>query len=60
MKVGDRVVLERMDNDPNPIPVGTEGTIRHIGGGVVNVDWDNGRHIGLIEGIDDFKVIEND
>jgi hypothetical protein len=58
MKVGDRVVLESMDEDPNPVPVGTEGTIYHIGGGVVNVEWDNGRNIGLVVGFDKFRVIE--
>lgn len=58
MKAGDRVVLESMDNDPNPVPIGIEGTIRHIGGGVVNVDWDNGRSLGLIIGVDQFTVTE--
>ena len=58
MKAGDRVILEQMDDDPNPVPIGTEGTIVHIGGGVVNVDWDNGRTIGLVVGFDKFSVIE--
>ena len=57
MKVGDRVKLIEMVNDPNPIESGSEGVIYHIGGGVVNVSWDNGRSLGLIIGEDKFNVI---
>ena len=57
MQVGDRVKLIEMVNDPNPIESGSEGVIYHIGGGVVNVNWDNGRSLGLIIGEDRFNVI---
>jgi hypothetical protein len=49
-----------MNEDPDPVPVGTKGTIYHIGGGVVNVKWDNGRNLGLVIGFDKFNIIEND
>lgn len=42
-KVGDRIELERMENDPDPIPVGTRGTVAGGNGLQVYVDWDNGR-----------------
>ena len=58
VKVGDRVILESMSEDPYPVPNGTEGTVYHVGGGVVNVNWDNGRNIGLVIGFDKFSVIE--
>ena len=57
MKIGDRVKLLSMDNDPNPVENGTKGTVLHIGGGVVNVEWDNGRCLGLIVGQDLFTVL---
>lgn len=57
MKVGDRIKLIEMKNDPRPIESGSEGTIRHIGGGVINVDWDNGRSLGLVIGEDVFVTI---
>ena len=57
MKTGDRVKLISMDNDPNPVENGTEGTIFYIGGGVVEVEWDNGRILGLVVGQDIFTII---
>lgn len=52
MKVGDKVKLLKMDNDPNPIPIGTTGTITNINEvsknfTQVSVDWDNGRSLML-------------
>jgi len=40
---GDRVrITGVMPNDPNPIPIGTEGTVRevHEDVGQIHVDWD--------------------
>jgi hypothetical protein len=34
------------------------GTIRHVGGGVINVSWDNGRSIGVIEGKDQYVIVD--
>lgn len=57
--IGKRVELVRMTNDPHPIEEGTYGTITHVGGGVINVDWDNGRTLGLIEGEDKYIVLDD-
>jgi hypothetical protein len=38
-----------MFNDPDPIPVGSEGTIAFVDDGdTFHVDWDNGRTLGLL------------
>lgn len=55
--IGKRVELISMNDDPNPIETGTEGTIYHVGGGVINVKWDNGRSLGLIVGEDEYKIL---
>jgi hypothetical protein len=46
-----------MMDDFNPVPMGTEGIVTHVGGGVINVNWDNGRILGLIEGEDRYTVL---
>jgi hypothetical protein len=57
--IGKRIrMTETMSDDPNPIQKGQMGTIRHVGGGVINVSWDNGRSIGVIEGKDQYEVID--
>ena len=55
--VGKRVRCLRMENDPHPIESGTEGTVIHVGGGIINVNWDNGRSLGLVEGEDQYMVL---
>jgi len=57
--IGKRVRLIRMEDDPDPIKPGTEGTVRHIdGAGVIHVNWDNGRKLGLIPNEDEYEIIE--
>ncbi len=57
--IGKRIRLVGfMINDPEPIPVGTEGIVNHVGGGVINVNWDNGRTLGLIDGEDEYIVLD--
>lgn len=58
LKPGDRVrVTDLMPDDPDPIPVGTEGTVRHVwGSDQIDVEWDNGRTLMLL-GTDPFEVI---
>jgi len=50
-KIGDRIRLILMADDPDPIPTGTLGTVREIrpnhGWTQVEVDWDNGRQLML-------------
>ena len=55
--VGKRIRCDYMNDDPNPVEPGTEGTVTHIGGGVISVNWDNGRTLGLIEGYDEYTII---
>ena len=58
--MGKRVRLtEPMENDPNPIEVGSEGEVYNVGFDVVNVKWDNGRNLGLIIGEDKFEILDN-
>lgn len=55
-EVGSRVELLAMPNDPDPVPEGTLGTVTGVrGGGLyaqVHVQWDNGRTLSLIPGVD--------
>lgn len=55
--VGKRIRLTRMPNDPDPIPVGSEGTVTGGNGGQMYVDWDCGRSLILIPGEDRWTVI---
>lgn len=55
--IGKRIRCISMENDPHPIESGSEGTITHIGGGVINVDWDNGRGLGLVVDEDKYEII---
>jgi hypothetical protein len=58
--INKRIRLVGTMDDNNPIPVGSEGIIIHIGGGVINVKWDNGRTLGLIEGEDQYIILDDD
>lgn len=54
---GKRITLIRMGEDPNPIKAGEQGTIRGEDGmGHIHVDWDNGRGLALIPGVDMYKI----
>jgi hypothetical protein len=50
--------LEKMMDDPNPIKEDELGTITHVGGGVINVSWDNGRKIGVVIGVDFYQILD--
>ena len=57
-KPGTRVELERMGDDPRPIPPGTRGTVRVVDDmGTVHCDFDNGRRMGLVPGVDRFRQL---
>jgi hypothetical protein len=54
---GKRITLIRMNDDPNPIKANEQGTIRGEDGmGHIHVDWDNGRSLSLIPGVDVYKI----
>jgi hypothetical protein len=55
--VGKRVRLIEMFEDPFPIESGTEGIVLDIGADVIMVKWDNGRVLGMIDGVDKFEIL---
>jgi hypothetical protein len=65
MKEGDRIRLNSMPDDPDPIPTGSLGTIISIvntdwhtpGQKQVMVKWDNGRSLSLVIPPDSVTVI---
>ena len=57
-QVGSRIKCVQMVNDPCPIEPGTGGTVYHIGGGIINVKWDNGRNLGLVLGEDEYELLD--
>ena len=56
---GTRIVLLQMgEDDPNPIPDGTRGTVTAVDSiGTVFCDFDNGRSLGLAYGADSFRAL---
>lgn len=55
---GSRVELLHME-DFNAVPTGTKGIIRYIDDiGTIHVDWNNRSSLGIVYGIDSFKIIK--
>lgn len=55
--VGTRVRLIHMD-DSQAVPSGILGTVDHIDDdGQIHMNWDNGRTLALIYGVDQFETI---
>lgn len=55
---GTRIEIICMGDDPRPIAPGTKGTVRVVDDiGTVHCNFDNGRRLGLIPGIDAFRKI---
>ena len=55
---GTNIELIKMYDYINPVPAGTKGIIDfvdHIG--TLHVNWENGSSLGLVIGIDEFKII---
>lgn len=58
---GTRICLDSMENDPNPIPPGTKGTVQFVDDmGTVFCEFDNGRSLGVIPGEDGFHTISEE
>ena len=55
--IGKRVRLIHME-DPEPIPVGTEGTIIGVDPVGYQMEWDNGRTLTLIPEEDRWEVLD--
>ena len=64
LKVGDRIRLIHMVDDPDPIPAGTIGTVTeihiHSDWTQVEVSWENGRMLMLSSPPDKFEIIDGD
>jgi hypothetical protein len=59
-KEGMRIKMISMTDDPNPILMRTEGTIRLVDDmGVIHVKWDDGRVLGVIPGVDKYRLLES-
>lgn len=67
-KVGDRVRMLYMPDDPDPIPTGTEGFVTDVnpvrlgpngerGFTQIHVKWDNGRSLSCVMPPDQLVVI---
>ena len=57
---GDRIRLLSMPDDPDPIPAGSTGTVVSVTTGTfaqLEVEWDNGRSLALIPGVDQYEII---
>jgi hypothetical protein len=54
--IGKRVRLIHME-DPEPIPVGTEGTVVGVDPVGYQMEWDNGRTLTLIPEEDRWEVL---
>jgi hypothetical protein len=60
---GDKIILVRMNDDPDPIPPGTKGVIENVhtvneSGKVttiITVDWEIRRSLNVILPIDEIK-----
>lgn len=54
-RIGDRVRIVGPMDDPDPIPIGTEGTVDWLGQWIseltrqIGVKWDNGRRLILLD-----------
>ncbi|EGD29769.1 hypothetical protein HMPREF9394_1007 [Streptococcus sanguinis SK1057] len=56
---GTRVRLLKME-DPNPVPVGMLGTVEDVDDiGSLIVQWDNGRQLHVLHGIDEVEKIDS-
>ena len=59
---GDRVKLVSMSNDPDPIKVGTQGTVTSANKMpnemmIYGMRWDDGRSLTLLEGEDEWEKL---
>ena len=56
---GTRVRLLKME-DPNPVPIGMLGTVEDVDDiGSLVVQWDNGRQLHVLHGIDEVETIDS-
>lgn len=57
--VGTKVELIKMYDYINAVPEGTKGIIEYIDDiGTLHIKWENGSGLGLVVGVDEFKIIK--
>ena len=55
---GQRIRLLHMEDQYQPVPDGTEGSVEFVDdAGQIHMKWDNGRTLALIPGVDRFELI---
>ena len=55
---GTRIKLIEMDDPYAPVPSGTRGTVMLVDdAGTIHPKWDNGRTLGVIPNVDDFRKL---
>lgn len=55
---GKRLRLIQMNNEPNPVSPGTEGTIYGVDdAGTIHLNWDDGSLLGVIIDTDQFIIL---
>ena len=57
--IGKRIRIDEMVNEPYPVESGTMGTITNVGYDIINVNWDNGRSLGVVIGEDRYEIMES-
>ena len=66
-KIGDRIELVAMPDDPDPVPAGTKGTVDSVSQPIsfpgegpwvqIGVRWDNGRTLALVSTKDAWRPL---
>ena len=55
---GTRLELQEMDDPHAPLQPGTRGTVAVVDDlGSIHMDWDNGRTLAVIPGVDQFRKL---
>ncbi len=55
---GTRIQLIKMFDKIHPVPEGTKGIVDFVDDiGTIHMKWENGSSLGLITGVDKFKII---
>ena len=55
---GTRIELLSMENDPRPVASGTRGRVNCVDDvGTIHIKFDDGRCLGVIPGIDSFRIL---
>ncbi|MBR1382559.1 MAG: DUF4314 domain-containing protein [Ruminococcus sp.] len=58
---GTRIKLHFMVDDPRPVEPGSCGTVKFVDDiGTLHCEFDDGRMLGVIWGVDNFTVIEQE